>query len=123
MKHPTDALSVRCYGASHGSHAHEHFQILLGLDGVLDLEVDGRGQRIAAGNGAATMLTACLLVPRPGHPDALRSGAQPLVLSFSQAAITSAAYISAGPPPMYTHTASISSSSGRVQPSWTSALT
>ncbi|MDP2406210.1 MAG: AraC family transcriptional regulator [Hydrogenophaga sp.] len=51
MRLPADALSVRCYGASHGSHAHDHFQILLGLDGVLELEVNGRGRRIAAGDG------------------------------------------------------------------------
>jgi len=51
MNRPADALSVRCYGASHGRHAHEHFQILLGLDGVLELEVNGRGRLIAAGDG------------------------------------------------------------------------
>ena len=51
MHRAADTLSVRCYGASHGSHAHEHFQILLGLDGVLELEVNGRGQRIVAGDG------------------------------------------------------------------------
>ena len=45
------SLSLRQYGPSPGSHAHDHFQILLGLDGTLELEVDGRGQRIAAGSG------------------------------------------------------------------------
>jgi len=45
-----DHLSVRDYGASHGSHDHDHFQILVGLEGVLELEVAGRGQRIAAGD-------------------------------------------------------------------------
>jgi|GEM_PF-1904281 len=37
-----DSLSVRVYGNSHGSHDHPHFQILLGLEGALELEVDGR---------------------------------------------------------------------------------
>lgn len=46
-----DDLSLRHYGASRGSHAHEHFQILLGLDGVLELEVEGRGQRLGVGDG------------------------------------------------------------------------
>ena len=44
-----DSLSLRQYAASHGSHAHSHFQVLLGLEGVLELEVQGRSQRIAAG--------------------------------------------------------------------------
>ena len=41
----------------------------------------------------------------------------------SQAVRASAVYMSAGPPPMYTHTANISSSSARVAPSFCSALT
>lgn len=45
-------LGVRSYGASPGSHDHGHFQVLIGLDGVLELEVGGRGRRIAAGDGA-----------------------------------------------------------------------
>jgi AraC-like DNA-binding protein len=44
-------LSVRDYGAAHGSHAHDHFQVLVGLQGVLELEVEGRGRRVAAGEG------------------------------------------------------------------------
>jgi AraC-like DNA-binding protein len=48
---PADAaLSVRSYGASHGSHSHVHHQVLVGLAGVLDLEVAGRGQRLRAGD-------------------------------------------------------------------------
>jgi len=78
MKHPTDALSVRCYGASHGSHAHEHFQILLGLDGVLDLEVDGRGRRIAAGDGV-------VIVPGDRHDFEAASAARCLVLDSHDA--------------------------------------
>ena len=36
-----ESLSLRRYGASPGSHSHNHFQILLGLSGALDLEVAG----------------------------------------------------------------------------------
>ena len=49
MERARDSLSLRAYGASHGSHSHEHHQVLVGLEGVLDLEVEGRGTRIAAG--------------------------------------------------------------------------
>ena len=45
-----NALSVRQYGASPGSHSHDHFQVLVGLEGALELEVAGRGWRIDAGN-------------------------------------------------------------------------
>ena len=43
---PNGLLSLRHYGASPGSHSHDHFQILLGLSGALDLEVAGRGVRV-----------------------------------------------------------------------------
>lgn len=68
-----DHLSVRAYGASCGSHAHDHFQILVGLDGMLELEVAGRGQRIAAGNG-------CVVPPGERHAFEARGGARCLVL-------------------------------------------
>lgn len=45
------SLSLRQYGASHGSHSHDHFQILVGLEGELELEVAGHGRRIGAGDG------------------------------------------------------------------------
>ena len=45
---PSQGLSLRRYGASRGSHAHAHFQVLVGLDGVLELEVEGRGRRVGA---------------------------------------------------------------------------
>jgi len=45
----THTLSLRDYGTSRGSHAHDHFQVLIGLDGMLDLEVEGRGTGIGAG--------------------------------------------------------------------------
>lgn len=68
-----DPLSVRAYGASHGSHDHDHFQVLVGLDGVLELEVAGRGRRIAAGDG-------CVVPPGERHDFEARHGARCLVL-------------------------------------------
>jgi AraC-like DNA-binding protein/mannose-6-phosphate isomerase-like protein (cupin superfamily) len=43
--------SIRTYGPSLGSHAHEQFQILWGLEGNLELEVEGKGSRVGAGQG------------------------------------------------------------------------
>jgi AraC-like DNA-binding protein len=71
-----DALSVRHYGASPGSHAHDHFQILLGLEGVLELEVDGRGRRVGAGDGM-------VITPGLRHDFESVGGAQCLVLDSS----------------------------------------
>ena len=68
-----DRLSVRTYGASHGSHDHDHFQILVGLQGVLELEVAGRGRRIAEGDG-------CIVPPGERHDFEARLGARCLVL-------------------------------------------
>ena len=82
-----DHLSVRAYGASHGSHDHDHFQILIGLDGVLELEVSGRGQRIAAGDG-------CVVPPGERHDFESRAGAHCLVLDSH-----STGWGSAGPSP------------------------
>ena len=45
----THTLSLRDYNSSRGSHAHDHFQVLIGLDGVLEIEVEGRGAGIGAG--------------------------------------------------------------------------
>lgn len=78
-----DPLSVRAYGASPGSHDHDHFQILVGLDGVLELEVAGRGQRIAAGDG-------CVVPPGERHDFESRSGARCLVLDTRAAEWASA---------------------------------
>ena len=36
MQPAAPALSLRRYGASPGSHAHAHFQVLVGLEGALD---------------------------------------------------------------------------------------
>lgn len=43
--------SIRTYGPSPGSHAHDHFQVLWGLEGSLELEVEGVGARVGAGQG------------------------------------------------------------------------
>jgi AraC-like DNA-binding protein len=42
-------LSLRRYGPSPGSHSHDHFQVLVGVEGVLELEVEGRGRRVGPG--------------------------------------------------------------------------
>jgi AraC-like DNA-binding protein len=76
MNMPQGSLSLRHYGASHGSHAHDHFQVLLGLSGVLELEVGGRGRRIAAGQG-------CVITPGDRHDFESRAGSRCLVLDTS----------------------------------------
>lgn len=43
--------SIRTYGPSPGSHAHDHFQVLWGLEGNLELEVEGKGAAVCAGQG------------------------------------------------------------------------
>jgi AraC-like DNA-binding protein len=66
-------ISVREYGATHASHSHEHFQVLVGLRGELDIEIEGRGSCVGTGDG--------LLVP-PGerHAFEARHGSRCLVL-------------------------------------------
>lgn len=78
MPRAADQLSVRQYGASHGSHDHPHFQILLGLAGVLALEVDGRGQTIGAGEGV-------VIAPGARHDFESLEGARCLVLDTGHA--------------------------------------
>ena len=68
-----DQLSLRQYGPSHGSHAHEHFQVLVGLDGVLELEVEGRGRRIGPGDGF-------VVLPQHRHDFESAQGSRCLVL-------------------------------------------
>jgi transcriptional regulator GlxA family with amidase domain len=51
MNRSRPELSLRDYGPSRGSHSHEHFQVLVGLRGTLELEVEGCGQRVGAGDG------------------------------------------------------------------------
>ena len=72
------SLSLRQYGPSPGSHAHDHFQVLLGLDGTLELEVQGRGQRIAAGGG-------CVIAPGERHDFEADGKAHCLVLDTAEA--------------------------------------
>jgi AraC-like DNA-binding protein len=69
----TAVLSVRRYGANHGSHSHDHFQVLVGLEGVLELEIEGRGQRVASGSGA-------LVAPGERHDFESAAGSSCLVL-------------------------------------------
>lgn len=47
----TTSFSLRRYGPAPGRHAHDHAQVLWALDGALELEVSGRGARLAAGQG------------------------------------------------------------------------
>jgi AraC-like DNA-binding protein len=85
MHAPQASLSLRHYGASHGSHAHAHFQVLLGLEGVLELEVQGRGRRIAAGQG-------CVIAPGEHHDFESPNGSRCIVLDTPHAAWAHCAY-------------------------------
>ncbi len=79
MHDTTHALSLRRYGASPGSHSHDgHFQILLGLSGALDLEIEGCGMRVAAGSG-------CVIEPGARHDFESTGGSLCLVLDSSDA--------------------------------------
>jgi AraC-like DNA-binding protein len=66
-------LSVREYGAIHASHSHHHAQILVGLDGELELEIEGRGERVRSGDGL-------LVAPGDTHAFEARGGSRCLVL-------------------------------------------
>jgi AraC-like DNA-binding protein len=68
-----DTLTLRSYGPAPGSHAHDHFQALVGLDGVLDLEVEGRGRRVGPGE-------AVLVAPGERHDFEAARGSRCLVL-------------------------------------------
>lgn len=70
---PAGSLSVRHYGASPGSHSHDHFQVLLALSGALDLEVAGRGVRVTPGGG-------CVIAPGDRHDFESSRGSVCLVL-------------------------------------------
>ena len=71
------SLSLRQYGASHGSHSHDHFQILVGLEGELELEIAGRGRRIGAGDG-------WVVPPGERHDFEAVKGSRCLVLDTTQ---------------------------------------
>lgn len=68
---------MRCYGNSPGSHDHDHFQILLGLQGALELEVSGKLHLVAAGGG-------CVIAPGERHDFESRQGSMCLVLDTTQ---------------------------------------
>jgi AraC-like DNA-binding protein len=72
-----DQLTLRVYGASPGSHSHGHFQALVGLEGVLELEIEGRGQRLGPGD-------AMLVAPGERHDFASATGSHCLVLDTAQ---------------------------------------
>jgi len=76
---PAGLLSLRHYGASPGSHSHDHFQVLLGLWGALELEVAGRGVRVAPGGG-------CVIAPGDRHDFESSSGSVCLVLDTTHPA-------------------------------------
>jgi AraC-like DNA-binding protein len=67
------SLTLRQYGASPGSHAHAYFQVLLGVEGALEIEVQGNGRRIGVGEG-------CVIAPGERHDFEARTGARCLVL-------------------------------------------
>jgi AraC-like DNA-binding protein len=79
MARARDSLSLRAYGASHCSHHHAYHQLLVGLDGVLELEVEGRGRRVAAGD-------AVLVRPGARHDFGSAQGSRCLVLDSASAA-------------------------------------
>lgn len=75
----TPPLSMRDYGPSHGSHAHAHHQLLVGVEGLLELEVEGRGLRVAAGD-------AVLISPGDRHDFESPGGSRCLVLDSTHPA-------------------------------------
>lgn len=88
------SLSLRRYGPSPGSHSHGHFQVLLGLAGALDLEVDGRGMRVVSGGG-------CVIAPGAHHDFEASGGSLCLVLDSSDLGWTrcTAPTLEMAPPP------------------------
>ena len=73
MVKPSSLLTVRNYGTTHGRHSHDHFQVLLTLDGCLELEVEGKGFALTKGDGL-------LLRPGDSHDFEAPSGSRCLVL-------------------------------------------
>lgn len=73
------ALSLRDYGPSHGSHAHTHHQLLVGLEGALELDIEGRGRRVRAGD-------AVLIAPGDRHDFESPQGSRCLVLDSDASA-------------------------------------
>jgi AraC-like DNA-binding protein len=77
MQSAHGSLSLRQYGNSPGSHTHGHFQVLLGVEGTLEIEVQGRGRRIGSGDG-------CVIAPWERHDFEARSLARCLVLDTEE---------------------------------------
>jgi len=48
---PVPLASLRRYLGDHGAHVHEHAQVLFGVDGALEVDVDGRAARVDASAG------------------------------------------------------------------------
>lgn len=71
-------LSLRRYGASPGSHAHDHYQVLWGWQGTLELEVEGRGSRMTAGR-------AVVIAPGDRHDFWSRAGSTCFVVDTDDA--------------------------------------
>ena len=86
------SLSLRQYGASPGSHSHAHFQILLGLTGALELEIEGRGLRVGPGGG-------CVIAPGHRHDFASARGSLCLVLDSTHPDWARSAHHPAPPAP------------------------
>ena len=70
---PSASLTVRHYGAAPGTHVHDHFQVLWALEGVLELEVEGRGLALSRGQG-------WVLCPGERHDFESPTGSRCLVL-------------------------------------------
>src|SRR5437899_4535528 len=66
-------LSVRSYGPAHGSHSHDHFQILWSLEGILELQIEGWSTKLNAGDGI-------VIAPYERHDFESRAGNRCLVL-------------------------------------------
>ncbi len=49
---PQGALSLRRYGAGGAPHRHDHVQVVIGVHGQIELEVEGRGGRVDNGRAA-----------------------------------------------------------------------
>lgn len=106
MASARDGLSLRTYGAAHGSHDHPHHQVLVGVEGILELEIEGRGQRVAPGDAvlvpagerhdfASARGSRCLVLdsahslwqdcaPHPQRPGAVAALAQYLAQAIDQ---------------------------------------
>lgn len=72
-KNKTPTWSIRAYGPSPGSHSHDHFQVLWGLDGKLALEIEGKDVEVSSGNGL-------VIAPNERHDFESLSGSRCLIL-------------------------------------------